>query len=122
MMGLFSRVFVIAAEAGGQPAGAAQGKPGGLTPVILNLLPIVVILVLFFWFMSRSQRKRDRKRKEILDSIRPKDDVVTIGGIKGRVVRIDDEEVILRIDPEKDVKITISRTGIGRKLGEEEAE
>jgi preprotein translocase subunit YajC len=70
--------------------------------------------------MSRSQRKRDRERQEMLDSIKPKDDVVTIGGIEGRVVRVDENSVVLRIDPEKDVKITLARTGISRVVNKDD--
>ena len=46
--------------------------------------------------------------------------MVTIGGIHGRVIRVEDDKVTLRIDPEKDVKITVARSGISRKVGQEE--
>ena len=119
MTGVVSTMFVLAYEAGGQPAeGPAQAPPNALAG-IWSFLPFIIILVAFFWFTSRSQKKRDRKRQETLDSIKPKDDVVTIGGIRGRVVQIRDDELVLRVDPEKDVKITIARTGISRKVGDE---
>jgi preprotein translocase subunit YajC len=108
---------VLAAEAGG----AAPRPTSGLT-MLIQLGPILLIFAGFIFFSMRSQKRRDRERREMLDNIRPKDDVVTIGGIRGRVVRITDDEVVLRIDPEKDVKITIARTGISRKVGDESSE
>ncbi|MCK4375026.1 MAG: preprotein translocase subunit YajC [Candidatus Brocadiae bacterium] len=123
MAGLHNAAFVLAAETGGQAAAApAQGQPGGFGQGLIGLLPIVAILVLFFWFMSRSQKKRDKKRRDMLDSVRTKDDVLTIGGIHGRVVQMKDDEVVLRIDPEKDIKITVAKNCISRRLGEEEPE
>jgi preprotein translocase subunit YajC len=108
---------ILAAEAGG----AAPSAPGGLQ-LLIQLGPILLIFAGFIYFSMRSQKRRDRERREMLEGVRPKDDVVTIGGIKGRVVRVMDDEVVLRIDPEKDVKITMALTGISRKVGDEPAE
>jgi preprotein translocase subunit YajC len=119
MVHLLNGALLIAAEAGGEAAAGAEQSPlSGL----LGIVPFIVIIVAFFWFTSRSQKKRERQRQEMLDSIEPKDDVVTIGGVHGRVVKIEDDQVTLRIDPEKDVKITLAKSGIGRKAGEEEPE
>ncbi len=120
MTGLFDAMVLLAYEAGeAAPApqeAAQQSQPNPL----FSLIPFVVIIVVFFWLMSRSQKKRDRQRQEMLDAIKPKDDVITIGGIHGRVVQVKGDEVVVRIDPEKDIKITITRSGISRKLGGEE--
>ena len=117
MTAIVSTMFVLAYEAGGPPAAAATSPTNPL------LLPVLVVLMLgFFWFTSRSQKKREQKRREMLDAIKPKDDVVTIGGIRGRVVQIMEDELVLRVDSEKDVKITVARTGISRKVGEDPPE
>lgn len=87
---------------------------------IWGLAPFILILIAFFWFTSRSQKKREQRRQGMLESIKVKDDVMTIGGIQGRVVQVKDDAFVLRIDPEKDIKITIAKSGVSRKLGEEE--
>ena len=120
---VFGAADAFGAEAGGPPAAGAGGggaMGGNFGQALFSMLPIILIIVVFFWLMNRSQRKRDRERQEMLNSIQPRDDVVTIGGIEGRVVRVDGDKVILRIDPDKDVKITVVRTGISRKVGTEE--
>ena len=99
MISLLNAVTVLAtnvfgAEAGGPaPAagggGGAMGGAGSMTAALFQMLPIILIVVAFFWLMNRSQRKRDRERQDMLGSIQPRDDVVTIGGIEGRVVRVD---------------------------------
>ena len=68
--------------------------------------------------MSHSQRKKERKREVMLDGIEPKDKVMTIGGMHGRVVSVKDDSFLVRIDDKNDVTITISRTGISGKLGD----
>ncbi|MHC4788492.1 MAG: preprotein translocase subunit YajC [Planctomycetota bacterium] len=123
MTSLLQRTFALAAEAGGAAGGAADGAdPQSPLAGILSMAPIFLIIIAFFWFTSRSRKKREQKRSEMLDNLRPKEDVLTIGGLHGRIVRIQDDEVVLRIDPEKDIKITIAKSGISRRLGEEEPE
>jgi preprotein translocase subunit YajC len=121
MTAALNTMFVLASELGGQtPAGGGAGQPAA-NPLqaLWSFLPFIIILVGFFWFTTRSQKKRDQKRREMLDNIKPKDDVITIGGIQGRVVQVMEDQLVLRVDPEKDVKITIARTGISRKVGED---
>ncbi len=109
-------VLLAAEVAEAEPAPEA-GLLGALGP----LIPVLIIFILFIWFTSRSQKKRQQERQEMLDNLEPKDDVVTIGGIKGRIVSINEatDEVVLRIDSEKDIKIKMSRSGIGSRQGEE---
>jgi len=115
-------VCVLAAEAGGAQAAPAREATQSPANPLISLVPFVLIIVVFFWLMSRSQKKREREYQQMLDSIKPKDDVVTRGGIHGRVVQVKDDEFVLRIDPEKDIKITIAKSGVARKLGEESPE
>lgn len=114
---------VLAAEVGGSVP-AAPGSTGQQSPMagIWTLLPFVLILIAFFWFTSRAQKKRDQKRQEMLNSIKLKDDVMTIGGIYGRVVHIRDDEFVLRVDDDKDVKITVSKNAVSRRVGEPESQ
>jgi len=124
MTSLLSTLTILAAEAGGAAPAAGQGQApsGGIMDALLKggLLPIILIFVAFMWLMNRSQRKRDKERRSMLEAIKPKDEVVTIGGIQGRVVRVDPENVVLRIDAEKDVKITVARSGISRIVTKED--
>ena len=109
-------VLFAAAEGGG---GGQQGPPAGGFGL---LVPMILILVVFFWFTHRSQKKKDQERQEMLDSIKMKDDVVTIGGIHGRVVSVDDETFDLRVNDYKDSRITINKSAVAHKAGEGESE
>ena len=100
---------------------APQG-PGGLFDALTQsgMLPIILIFVAFFWLMHRSQKKKDRQRHEMLDSIQPKDKVVTIGGVHGRVVEVKEDVLVLRVDD--DVKLTVSKGAVSRKASDEVTE
>jgi len=105
---------------------AAEGGPAEAAPAApatgLFWVPMVLILVVFFWFTSRSQKKRERERQSMLDTINPKDKVVTIGGIHGRVLQVKDDAFVLRVDDDKDVRISVQKSAVSRKLGDEDDE
>jgi preprotein translocase subunit YajC len=118
MTDVLNAIAILAAEGGGAGAGGGQSPPNPME-MLWQFAPIIGILVLFFWFSMRSQKKRERERQTMLDSLKPKDDVVTIGGIHGRIVRIQDEEITIRVDADKDVKMTFSKSAVSRKLNEQ---
>ncbi len=61
----------------------------------LITLAMVAVLVAVFFFSSRSQKKQDRQAAEMRSSIVPGDEVTTIGGIIGRVVKVTEETVVI---------------------------
>ena len=112
--------IVMAAAEGGGNSGGGGGQD--LWGSLLSLAPIVLIVVVFFWLMNRSQRKKQEQREDMLSSLQRGDRVVTIGGIYGKIVEIRDESFVLRVNDEKDIKITVSRNGISGKQEDEESD
>ncbi len=86
------------------------------------LIPMIVILVLFFWFTHRSQKKKEQERQELLDSIKVGDDVVTIGGINGRVTKVKEDAIELRVNSEKDVKVLFAKSAISQVTNDKSEE
>ena len=64
---------------------------GSMLPTILMLVAVVAV----FFFMSRSQKKQDRKASEMRNAIMVGDEITTIGGIIGRVVKVTEETVVI---------------------------
>jgi len=112
MMEWINPALVLAQET------AAPGA--GLDSFLRMFGPVILILVVFMWLTHRSQKKKDQQRQQMLDSIKPKDRVVTIGGIHGRVVSVKDNAFVLRVDEDKDVRITVSKGGVSRRVTGEE--
>ena len=89
-----------------QAQGAAQGGGGGLT----MLLMLALIFVVMWLFMIRPQQKRQKELNSFRDSLQKGDKVVTVGGIYGTVLEVNDNKVMLEID--KDVKIKVDKASL----------
>ena len=87
-------------------AGQAGQSGGGLT----MLLMLALIFVVMWLFMIRPQQKRQKQLNEFRNSLSKGDKVVTIGGIYGTIVEVNDNKVILEID--KDVKIKVDKASL----------
>ena len=73
-------------------ATATEGAAGG--SMIGTILMLVAVVAVFF-FMSRSQKKQDRQANEMRNSLMIGDEITTIGGIIGRVVKVTEETVVI---------------------------
>lgn len=71
----------------------AEANP--VMSTIVSILPLVLIIVLLYFMMIRPQRKKEKETKEMINSMKVGDKVVTIGGICGKVARIKDEFVFI---------------------------
>ena len=93
----------------------AQGGGG-----YMQILMMVGIFVVFYFFMIRPQQKKQKDQKKFIDEIKKGDDIVTIGGIHGKIAALDDNTVT--IDIEKGARIKFERSAISldatRKLSE----
>lgn len=89
--------------------GVPGGDGGGSSP--LAFLPFVLIFVLFYFLILRPQQKQGKKRNEMLKALKRGDDVITSGGIYGKILNISEEEVVT-LEVSKGVSIRISRSGI----------
>ena len=107
-------VMLLLAAAGGDQA----SRPGGINPLIL-----IAGMVAIFWFLIIApQRKRDRERRQMLETLNKGNRVVTAGGVHGTVVSLSDDEVIVKVDPARDVTLKVSRSSISRIMAEEKDE
>ena len=89
-----------------QAQGAAQGGGSGLT----MLLMIALIFVVMWLFMIRPQQKRQKELNQFRQGLQKGDKVVTVGGIYGTVLEVNDNKVMLEID--KDVKIKVDKASL----------
>ena len=89
-----------------QAQGAGQSSGGGLT----MLLMLVLIFVVMWFFMIRPQQKRQKELNSFRDSLKKGDKVVTVGGIYGTVLEVNENKVMLEID--KDVRIKVDKASL----------
>lgn len=72
------------------PAPAAQDP-------ILGLLPFVVIFVLFYFMLIRPQMKRAKEQKKMIEALQKGDEVITAGGLLGKITKVGEQYVSLEI-------------------------
>ncbi|MBM3556383.1 MAG: preprotein translocase subunit YajC [Alphaproteobacteria bacterium] len=77
-------------------AQAAQGAPGGGFD-FASLLPLLLIFVLFYFLLIRPQQKKMKQHKDMIAAVKRGDSVVTGGGIRGKVVKVAEDEALVEI-------------------------
>ena len=80
----------------------AGGEAGGS---LFSLLPLVVIFVLFYFLLIRPQQKRAKQHKEMVAALSKGEEVVTNGGLLGKVTDVDDNFISLEISSGLTVKV-----------------
>ena len=63
----------------------------------MGFLPLVLIFVVFYFLLIRPQQKRAKEHAAMVAAVRRGDQVVTGGGIMGKVTKVEDEEVIVEV-------------------------
>jgi preprotein translocase subunit YajC len=91
-------VFISSAFAQSAPAG---GDPGGF----MTLLPIVLMFVLLYFLMIRPQMKRAKEAKAMIEALQKGDEVVTAGGVLGRITKISEAYISLEIAPNTEISV-----------------
>ncbi len=114
MLGLFSEVITLFAQA--VPAAAGKPEPNPL----LQYLPLLPIPFVFWFMLIRPQQQQEKKRREMLGKLKKNDKVVTAAGMYGTVISVDEaaDRVHLRLDDDGKVKVTFTRASIVRILGD----
>lgn len=71
--------------------------PAGAEGSIMSFLPIILMFVVLYFLMIRPQMKRQKEQKAMMDALAKGDEVVTAGGILGKVIKVTDAYVTLEI-------------------------
>ncbi|MCK5877527.1 MAG: preprotein translocase subunit YajC [Candidatus Marithrix sp.] len=72
---------------------------------LLNLVMLVVLFAVFYFLLIRPQTKRVKEHKKLVDSLAKGDEIMTGGGILGKIVNISDDYITIEIAPNTQVKI-----------------
>jgi preprotein translocase subunit YajC len=97
MLNIFGIVDAYAAD-----AAATTGAFPGLT----SMLPMIVILVVFMYLLViRPQSKRVKTHRSLIESLKTGDEVITSGGIFGKISKINDDSIVLEIATGVEIKI-----------------
>jgi preprotein translocase subunit YajC len=103
-------MFISSAYAQTAPA-AAQG---GLESSLMSLLPLILMFVVLYFIMIRPQMKRQKEHKAMVDAMAKGDEVVTAGGLYGKISRVGESN--LHIEVAEGVEVMVQRQAVTQVL------
>ena len=103
-------MFISSAFAQTAPAAAEGGLMGSLT----GMLPLVLMFVVLYFIMIRPQMKRQKEHRAMIDALAKGDEVVTSGGLLGKVARLG--EGFVHLEVAEGVEVQIQRSAVVQVL------
>jgi len=70
---------------------------GGSTDQLFGFLPIILMFVVLYFLMIRPQMKRAKEHKTMLEALKKGDEVITAGGVVGRITKVGDSYVTIEV-------------------------
>ncbi len=100
-------------------SGMASGMTGGLAfwwqlpggGSLLTLAPLVFIFAIFYFLLILPQQRKQKKWQAMLGDLKNGDKIVTSGGLRGTIMSIKDDALVLRVPPDN-LKLEISRASV----------
>lgn len=102
------------------PAYAQDLGGAGGTDMFASFIPIILIFVIFYFFLIRPQQKKTKEHKNMVEALRRGDQVLTQGGIYGKVTKVKEGEEDLEVEIAKDVRIRVLRSAVGQVISKTE--
>ena len=96
------------------PAYAQAAGSASQTDSLLTFLPMVAIFVVFYFLLIRPQQKKQKETRAMLEALNKGDEVVTAGGIVGRISRLTDQYATIEIAP--NTEMVVQRGAISQLL------
>jgi preprotein translocase subunit YajC len=102
------------------PAWAQMGTGDAPSPIV-QLLPLLLIFVVFYFLLIRPQQTKAKEHSQMLSNLKRNDDVITSGGIYGKVIALSDRVITLEIAPKVQVKVERQQIASLLKTTQQEA-
>lgn len=91
-------------------AWAQANGAAGAAPTLVSFLPLGLVFVVFYLLLIRPQQQKAKEHRLILANLKKNDQIITSGGLHGRILALGDEVVTVEIAP--NVKVQVSRAQI----------
>jgi preprotein translocase, YajC subunit len=88
----------------------AQALPAFGGDGLMGFLPLILMFVLLYFLMIRPQMKRAKEQKTMVDGLAKGDEVITAGGVLGKITKLNDAYLTVEIAPE--TEITVQRAAV----------
>lgn len=94
------------------PVATAYAQDAQAAPLsgIMSIAPLIILFVIFYFLLIRPQQKRAKEHRQMISALQKGDNVITSGGIHGRVTAVNDDTVTVEISD--GVRIKVSKEAV----------
>ena len=107
----FLPLAATSAAAGSAATSSGASAAGSMGSMLITFVPLILIIVVFYFLMMRPQRKRDKETQQMRNNLQVGDEVVTVGGVIGRVVMIKEDSIVIETGADRN-KMRIKKWAI----------
>ena len=106
---------MLISNAYAQAAGAAAGDTMG---TLTGMLPIILMFIVLWFLMIRPQMKKAKEQKAMVEALSKGDEVLTQGGVAGRITKVGENYLTIEVSTVKDVpvEIVVQKQAVGNLL------
>jgi preprotein translocase subunit YajC len=96
----------------------AQAAAGGSENALMGMLPIILMFVILYFLMIRPQMKRQKEHRNMVSALAKGDEVITTGGMLGKVTKVGDSYITVEIAElaDKPIETILQRTAVASVL------
>jgi len=78
---------------------------------LLTLAPVLIFVAIFYFLLFMPQQRKQKKWQQMLGELKNGDRIVTSGGLRGTIISLKDDAVVLRVPPDN-LKLEVSRASV----------
>ena len=93
----------------------SEAAAGGAGSMLTMALPLIVMVAAMYFLIIRPQKKKEKAEKQMRDNLQVGDEIVTIGGIYGRVISLKEDQIVIESKSDHS-KMTIARWAMQQNL------
>jgi preprotein translocase subunit YajC len=94
---------------------ASAAAPSGGAALFIQMAPLLFVFIIFYVLMIRPQQRRVKEHSATIAAVQKGDEVVTAGGVRGKVTKVSDDEVEVEIA--QGVKVRVVKSTLSHVLG-----
>ena len=88
-----------------------------MSGTMMTIVPLILLIVIMYFLMIRPQKKREKETTAMRNSLQVGDEIITIGGLCGKIVKTKDESIIVQVGADK-VKFEMMRWAVSKVVKE----
>ncbi|EKY26200.1 preprotein translocase subunit YajC [Clostridium celatum] len=89
-----------------------------MAQLLATLLPLIAMFAIMYFLLILPEKKRSKKYNEMLSALKVNDEVLTRGGIVGKIITIEEDQMVIQSGPDR-VRFRVTKNSIAQKLNKE---